>query len=202
MDAEEPSTFGAASSTGGGAVEVRSVELAVGEVPDGDAAHGPEPRLGADTKAQVAAASVVSGAMYVTRKGSLAPSDDGAASDGAEAPRPSDVRGSRGDAAPPSERRLLLDACVAELIGTFFIVVFGTGVVTAATVLSAQVGLWQIAAVWGWGVSLAIFTTAEVSGAHLNPAISLALALLRPRDFPARKLMPYVTAQMLGGILG
>lgn len=192
----------------GGALEgasVDGVELIVGDRPEGDA--GDASGGASDSKVQVAAAAGILSAMSAARKDDTG-SRDHVAEGGAKAEEPTSTGAATrpGDAAlaaaVPTARRLLLDACVAELIGTFFIVIFGTGVVTAATVLEAQVGLWQIAAVWGWGVALAIFTTGEVSGAHLNPAISLAFALLRPRDFPARKLLPYVTAQMLGGILG
>lgn len=90
----------------------------------------------------------------------------------------------------------------AEAIGTFIICLFGTGSVSAAVLTGAQAGLWQVAVVWGFGVSLAIYTTADISGAHLNPAISCAFALVRPGDFPRRKLLPFIAAQIVGGILG
>lgn len=64
----------------------------------------------------------------------------------------------------------LLRACIAETTGTFLIVLFGTGAVAAAVLTRALVGLWQVAAVWGLAVALAIYVTASVSGAHLNPA--------------------------------
>jgi len=64
-----------------------------------------------------------------------------------------------------------------------------------------QVGLWQVAVVWGWGVSISIYSTASISGAHLNPAVSLAFALTRPNSFPWQKLAPYCASQLLGAIL-
>ncbi|MBI4312823.1 MAG: aquaporin [Chloroflexi bacterium] len=95
----------------------------------------------------------------------------------------------------------LLQQCIAETVGTFLLVLFGTGAVASAVLTGAQVGLWQVAVVWGLGVTFAIYATAAVSGAHLNPAVSLAFALLRPREFPLRKLVPYWGAQLLGGVL-
>ena len=89
----------------------------------------------------------------------------------------------------------------AELVGTFLLVLFGTGAVAAAVVTGAQVGLWQVAVVWGFGVTLAIYATAAISGAHLNPAVPLAMAVFRPQEFPRRRLLPYWAAQLVGAIL-
>ena len=100
----------------------------------------------------------------------------------------------------PSFRDLFY-RCVAELIGTWLMVFVGTSVVAAAVLAGAQAGLWQVAVVWALGVSMAIYLTGAVSGAHLNPAVSLAFAIFRPRDFPLRLLLPYWASQLLGAIL-
>ena len=89
----------------------------------------------------------------------------------------------------------------AEVVGTFLLVLFGTGSVAAAVVTGAQVGVWQVAVVWGFGVTLAIYATAAISGAHLNPAVSLAMAIFRPSEFPRQRLLPYWGAQLTGAIL-
>lgn len=102
----------------------------------------------------------------------------------------------------PARSYTLFHQCIAECIGTMFIVVFGVGSVCAAVLTGTSQGLWQIATVWGFGVALAILATASISGAHLNPAVSLAMALFRPHDFSFGKLLPYWTAQYLGGVLG
>jgi glycerol uptake facilitator protein len=70
-------------------------------------------------------------------------------------------------------------ALAGELLGTYLLVLFGTGSVAAAVLTNAQMGLWQVAVVWGFGVTLAIYAAAALSGAHLNPAVSLAFALWR-----------------------
>lgn len=95
----------------------------------------------------------------------------------------------------------LLRACGAEVAGTFLLVLFGTGSVAAAVLTGAQAGLWQVAVVWGFGVTLAIYATAAVSGAHLNPAVTLAFAILRPASFPRERILPYWGAQLAGAIL-
>ena len=97
----------------------------------------------------------------------------------------------------PAMRRAL----VGEVLGTYLLVLFGTGSVASAVLSGAQVGLWQVAAVWGFGVTLAIYVSAGLSGAHLNPAVSLSMALLRPAGFPAKRLLPYVAAQLAGAVL-
>ena len=53
----------------------------------------------------------------------------------------------------------LLRKALAELVGTFLLVTFGTGSVASAVATSAQQGVWQVASVWGFGVALAIFCT-------------------------------------------
>lgn len=95
----------------------------------------------------------------------------------------------------------LLRACLGEAVGTFLMVLIGTGVVATAVLTGAQVGLWQVAVVWGIGVALSIYAVAAVSGAHLNPAITLAFALRRPREFGFDRVLPYWVAQLAGAAL-
>jgi glycerol uptake facilitator protein len=92
-------------------------------------------------------------------------------------------------------------ALAGEVLGTYLLVLFGTGSVAAAVFTSAHVGLWQVAVVWGFGVTIAIYASATLSGAHLNPAVSLAFALLRRHDFPPGRLFPYILAQLVGPML-
>src|SRR3954465_8721152 len=92
-------------------------------------------------------------------------------------------------------------AFVGEVVGTFLLVLFGTGSVACAVLTGALQGLWQVAVVWGFGVTIAIYSSAALSGAHLNPAVSLAFAVLRPHSFPRQRLLPYCLAQLGGAVL-
>lgn len=87
----------------------------------------------------------------------------------------------------------------AEGFGTFLLVLFGCGSVHAAVLLGAQIGLWQVAIVWGLGIMLAIYTVAAISGAHLNPAITIAFAACG--RFAWSRAVPYITAQFLGAFV-
>lgn len=90
-------------------------------------------------------------------------------------------------------------ACLAEIIGTYILVFFGVGSVHAAVLTGAQVGIWQVAIVWGAAVSLAIYSTAAISGAHLNPAITVAFVTCR--RFPWKLAPLYVASQVVGAVL-
>ncbi|HWA10640.1 MAG TPA: MIP family channel protein [Opitutaceae bacterium] len=85
---------------------------------------------------------------------------------------------------------------VGEFCGTFLLVFFGCGSVAAAVLTGAQVGIFQVAIVWGLGIATAIYLTGGLSGAHLNPAVTCALAT--SGRFPARRVGAYVTAQFAG----
>lgn len=89
----------------------------------------------------------------------------------------------------------------AEFLGTFVLITFGTGVV-AQVVLSGQANgtALSIHLAWGLAVMMGIYVSAGVSGAHLNPAVTLALAARR--GFPWRKLPAYVLAQVAGAFAG
>jgi glycerol uptake facilitator protein len=92
-------------------------------------------------------------------------------------------------------------ALIGEVVGTFLLVLFGTGSVASAVLTGALQGLWQVAVVWGFGVTIAIYCSAALSGAHLNPAVSVAFAVLRPRAFPRERLLPYCAAQLVGAVM-
>jgi len=86
-----------------------------------------------------------------------------------------------------------------ELIGTYILVFFGVGSVHAAVLTGAQAGIWQIGVVWGVAIALAIYATSALSGAHINPAITCAFAAFR--QFPGRKVPPYILSQLAGAVL-
>ncbi|MGE0813558.1 MAG: MIP family channel protein [Vicinamibacterales bacterium] len=93
--------------------------------------------------------------------------------------------------------RHLARELLAEALGTFVLIAFGVGVV-AQTVLSASANGSYLAINLGWGigVTLGVLVAGGVSGAHLNPAVTIALAA--HRGLPWRKVLPYAAAQTLG----
>ncbi len=86
-----------------------------------------------------------------------------------------------------------------EIVGTFLLVFFGCGSVASAVLTGAQVGIFQVAIIWGLGIATAIHLTGSLSGAHLNPAVTLSFAVWR--DFPLRRIVPYILCQLFGSIL-
>jgi glycerol uptake facilitator protein len=92
-----------------------------------------------------------------------------------------------------------LRKCMAECLGTYILVLFGCGSVHSAVLTGSQSGLWQVAIVWGLAIMLAIYVTGAVSGAHIDPAITLAFAA-RGR-FAWRLVPPYIAAQLLGALV-
>src|SRR5512138_3008690 len=92
---------------------------------------------------------------------------------------------------------------LAEFIGTAILVIFGNGVV--ANVVLARTkghnsGWIVITAGWGLGVFVGVFCTQSFSGAHLNPAVTIAMATAG--KLAADKVVGYILGQMLGGIVG
>lgn len=85
---------------------------------------------------------------------------------------------------------------VGEFVGTFLLVFFGCGALASAIPTGAFGGIGQVAAVWGIGIAVAIYLTGSLSGAHLNPAVTLGF--WAAGQFPARRILPYVVFQCLG----
>jgi glycerol uptake facilitator protein len=85
---------------------------------------------------------------------------------------------------------------VGEFLGTFILAFFGCGSVATAVLTGAQVGIFQVAIVWGIGIATAIYLTGSLSGAHLNPAVTMGFALWT--EFPWKSVPRFVLAQFLG----
>lgn len=90
----------------------------------------------------------------------------------------------------------LTGQCIAEFFGTGLIIFFGCGCVAALQLLGVGYGQWEISIIWGIGVAMAIYLSAGVSGAHLNPVVTLVLCLFA--KFSARRVLPYIIAQTTG----
>jgi glycerol uptake facilitator protein len=108
-------------------------------------------------------------------------------------------------------RRTVWGELLAEFLGTLVLIAFGDGVVAMAvaalnqsgrgTQIFAASGDWLLIA-WGWAlaVTFGVYVAGGVSGAHINPAVTLALAVRR--NFPWRKVVPYWVAQLVGAFVG
>lgn len=92
-----------------------------------------------------------------------------------------------------------LSGFTGEFVGTFLLTLCIISAVAASVIADALVGIWQVAVLCGLGVAISIYLSAHISDAHLNPAVTLAFAILRFRAFSWKKIVVYVTAQMLGG---
>lgn len=103
---------------------------------------------------------------------------------------------------------------LAEFLGTFVLIAFGDGVVAMAvaalpgsgraqsdTTIFLASGDWLLIT-WGWALAVAmgVYVAGGVSGAHINPAVTLAFAVRR--KFPWRKVGPYMAAQLVGAFAG
>ncbi|KUN74052.1 MIP family channel protein [Streptomyces canus] len=97
----------------------------------------------------------------------------------------------------------------AEFLGTFVLILLGVGSVAVAVVGLPGSGRqavdfgpanWLIIS-WGWGLAVVfgVYVAGGISGAHLNPAVTLAFAVRR--DFPWRKVLPYWVAQVVGAFV-
>jgi glycerol uptake facilitator protein len=97
----------------------------------------------------------------------------------------------------------LLAELIAEFLGTFVLILFGTGVVAMVVLFPTKNpgetihgGFTNITLGWGLAVTMGIYIAGKISGAHLNPAVTLAFAIFR--GFSWRKVVPYCIAQTVG----
>jgi glycerol uptake facilitator protein len=93
----------------------------------------------------------------------------------------------------------LARSLVAEVIGTFMLVFLGCGAVHSAVVAGGLTGLFQIGIVWGIAIMAAAYTVGAISGAHINPAMSVALAAYG--RFSWSRVPGYIAAQTVGAFL-
>lgn len=100
----------------------------------------------------------------------------------------------------------LLAELTAEFLGTFVLMMLGIGVVAMVVLFPSQTpgelvhgGFTNITLGWGLAVTMGIYVAGKISGAHLNPAVTLALAVFR--GFPWKKVLPYSIAQVAGAFV-
>jgi len=93
---------------------------------------------------------------------------------------------------------------IGEVFGTFILILLGDGVVAnvgLAPRLAGNAYNWNTITIgWAFAVIVAVYVSGGVSGAHLNPAVTLGLAF--KRGFPWKKVLPYIIAQFIGAFLG
>ena len=99
---------------------------------------------------------------------------------------------------------MIIDPYLAEFIGTFFLILLGNGVVANVnlknTIAEGQTPWVLITTAWGFAVFVGVFITGQFSGAHLNPAVTIGLAVANKFSW---LLVPgYVIAQVLGAMAG
>jgi aquaporin Z len=89
--------------------------------------------------------------------------------------------------------------CTAEFLGTFWLVIGGCGsAVLAAAFPELGIGFAGVALAFGLTLLTMCYAIGHISGCHINPAVTFGL--VAGGRFPARDLVPYVVAQVLGGI--
>ncbi|HZD74804.1 MAG TPA: MIP/aquaporin family protein [Actinomycetota bacterium] len=97
------------------------------------------------------------------------------------------------------KRDTLLGELSAEMLGTFTLIIFGVGVVAQTVLTPFTAGAQSIHWAWGIGVVMGVYVAGGISGAHINPAVTLAFAVRR--GFPWAKVLPYWVAQTVGAFL-
>lgn len=88
---------------------------------------------------------------------------------------------------------------IAELFGTFALIFAGTGAIVINDLTGGAITHVGIAITFGLIVLAMIYTLGDVSGCHLNPAVSIGLCVAG--RFSAKSLLPYIIAQILGAVL-
>ncbi|MBC7587820.1 MAG: aquaporin [Chitinophagaceae bacterium] len=88
---------------------------------------------------------------------------------------------------------------IAELIGTFALVFCGTGAIVINQQTNGQIGHIGIAITFGLIVTTMIYTFGDKSGAHLNPAVTVAFSLANL--FPKKEILPYIASQIIGAFI-
>ncbi|PTW53225.1 glycerol uptake facilitator protein [Breoghania corrubedonensis] len=95
-------------------------------------------------------------------------------------------------------KRGIISEMAAEGLGTFILVLFGVGSV-AVSVWTGGLSLWPVSMMFALGVAFGVYVSAKVTGGHINPAVTITLAVFM--GFPWSKVAPYIIAQFIGAML-
>jgi len=96
-----------------------------------------------------------------------------------------------------------MQAYIAEFIGTMILIILGDGVVAGVLLRNSKAensGWIVITFGWGMAVAIAVYCVGQFSGAHINPAVTISLAVTG--QFPWADVVPYIIAQFLGAFVG
>jgi len=103
-------------------------------------------------------------------------------------------------------KQSLVAELLAEFLGTMVLILFGNGVVAMVVLFGHGVpgeivngGFTNITLAWGLAVTMGVYVAGKISGAHLNPAVTIAVAAFR--GFPWSKVIPYSIAQIAGAFV-
>ena len=91
-------------------------------------------------------------------------------------------------------------AALGEFLGTAMLIVLGDGVVAADVLLNKASDKMMVTTAWGLAVALSVYVCGRLSGGHVNPAVTLALAARG--EFPRGRVLPYWLAQLAGAFVG
>ena len=96
-----------------------------------------------------------------------------------------------------------MQAYIGEFIGTMILIILGDGVVAGVLLRNSKAensGWIVITFGWGMAVAVAVYCVGQFSGAHINPAVTIAFAVTG--GLPWADVIPYIIAQFLGAFVG
>lgn len=97
-------------------------------------------------------------------------------------------------------QKQLFGECLSEFIGTFVLLFVGIASVAALVVAGVDISWWSMSISWGLAVTFGIYISGFISGGHLNPAVTISLAVWK--GFDKKKVIPYIISQVLGAFAG
>ncbi|WPC44396.1 MIP/aquaporin family protein [Clostridium sp. JS66] len=96
-------------------------------------------------------------------------------------------------------RNNLFGECLAEVLGTFVFMFIGIGTVASLVAAGTNITFWDLSICWGLAITISVFIFGVISGAHLNPSVTIALAVWK--GFDKKKVVPFIISQIIGAFL-